>query len=141
MHPGIIFAIAAALASGFWTIFHQEASDKINYLFGAIIISAAAFFAGAILLLPKIKSTVLVSNPKGIIFAVLAGLCALGIDYFTLKSYGSGLAVSITGPIFVGGSVATVAIIGFFLGESFTLVKVLGLLLIIIGSGILAAFQ
>ena len=141
MQPGIIFAIVAAIAFGIWTVFHQQAADKINYLVGAIIVSLTAVVLGLIFLLPKIKTTTLYSNPKGILFAVLAGVCALAIDYFALKAYGSGLAVSVAGPIIIGGSIAIAAIIGFFLGESLTLMKVLGLLLVIIGSGILAALN
>lgn len=141
INPGIIFAIVTAMALGIWTVFHQQASDKINYLVGAIIVSLTAVVLGLIFLLPKIKITTLYSNPKGILFAVLAGVCALAIDYFALKTYGSGLAVSVAGPIIIGGSVAIAAIIGFFLGESITLIKMLGLLFVIAGSGILAAMN
>jgi transporter family protein len=139
MNPGIIFATIAAIAFGAWTVFHQQAADKINYLFGAIIVSFTAVILGSIFLLPNIKSTALFSNPKGILFAVLAGICALAIDYFALKAYGSGLAISVAGPIIIGGSIAIAASIGFFLGESITLMKILGLLFVIIGSGILTA--
>ena len=141
VNPGIIFAIIAAIAFGIWTVFHQQAADKINYLFGAIIVSLTAVVLGLIFLLPKIKTITLYSNPKGILFAVLAGVCALVIDYFALKAYGSGLPVSVAGPIIIGGSIAIAAMIGFFLGESFTLMKVLGLLLVIIGSGILVSIS
>jgi len=58
-----------------------------------------------------------------------------------LRAYGSGLAVSVGGPIIIGGSIAIAAIIGFFLGESFTWMKALGLLLVISGSAILSAFN
>lgn len=141
MNPGIIFAIIAAIAFGIWTVFHQQASDKINYLFGAIIISLTAVVLGLILLLPNIKTTTLFSNPKGILFAILAGICALAIDYFVLKAYHSGLAVSVVGPIVIGGSVAVAATIGFFLGESITAMKIVALLLVVVGSGILAAIK
>lgn len=140
MYEGIIFAIIAAVAFGIWTVFHQQASNHINNLFGAIIVSATAVVLGLIFLLPKIKSTTLYTNPKGIIFAVLAGVCALAIDYFALKTYGSGLQISIGGPIIIGGSIAVASLIGFFIGESITLVKIVGLALVIAGSGILAAY-
>jgi multidrug transporter EmrE-like cation transporter len=55
-----------------------------------------------------------------------------------LKSYGTGLTVSVAGPIIIGGSIAVAAIIGLFLGESLTLMKVLGLILVIGGASILA---
>ena len=141
MNPGIIFAIIAAIAFGAWTVLHQQAADKINYLFGAIIVSLTAVIVGLIFLLPKIKTTTLFSSPKGILFVVMAGICAFAIDYFALKAYGSGLAISIAGPVIIGGSMAIAVLIGFFLGESITLMKVLGLLFVIIGSGILAAIS
>jgi len=56
-----------------------------------------------------------------------------------LKAYGSGLAVSIWGPIIIGGSIAVAAVIGFFMGESVTVSKLSGLALVILGSAILAA--
>lgn len=140
MTPGIIFAIIAAVAFGTWTVFHQQAADKIDYLVGAIIISLTAVILGLIILLPRIKSVTLFSNSKGLMFAVLAGVCALAIDYFALKSYGTGLAVSVAGPIIIGGSIAVAAIIGLFLGESLTLIKLLGLILVIGGASILAVY-
>ena len=139
MNPGIIFAITAAIFFGVWTVFHQLAADKVNYLFGAILVSATAAVLGLLFLLPRIKTETLFSNPKGILYAMLAGVCALAIDYFALKAYGSGLAISIVGPIIIGGSIAVASSIGFFLGESITLLKMAGLLLVIIGSGILSA--
>jgi uncharacterized membrane protein len=140
MNPGILFAIIAATAFGAWTVFHQQAASKIDYLVGAIIISLTATVLGIVILLPRIKSTVLLSNSKGILFAVLAGICALAIDYFALKSYGTGLAVSVAGPIIIGGSIAVATIIGLFLGESITLMKVLGLIFVIGGASILATY-
>ena len=140
MSSGILFAIIAATAFGAWTVFHQQAASKIDYMFGAIIISLTAVILGLAILLPRIKSTTLFSNPKGIMFAVFAGVCALAIDYFALKSYGSGLAVSVTGPIIIGGSIAVAAIIGLFLGESLTIMKALGLILVIGGASILATY-
>lgn len=140
MTPGILFAIIAATVFGAWTVFHQQAASKIDYLFGAIIISFTAVILGLIMLLPRIKSTTLFSNPKGVMFAVFAGACALAIDYFALKSYGTGLAVSVAGPIIIGGSIAVAAIIGLFLGEYLTLMKVLGLILVIGGASILAVY-
>ncbi|MCK5474870.1 MAG: hypothetical protein KAI53_05680 [Candidatus Aenigmarchaeota archaeon] len=138
MEPGIIFAVITAILFGFWTIFHDLAAGKINYLFGAILVSLTAAVLGFMLLLPQIKTTTLYSNPKGLLFVALAGVCALGIDYFALKTYGTGLPISVAGPIIIGGSIAIAAAIGFFMGESISLMKITGLLLVIIGSGILA---
>ena len=139
MNPGVLYAITAAFAFGAWTIFHQLASEKINNLFGAIIVSLSAVLLGLVFLLPKIKQVNLYSDPKGILFAVFAGICALAVDYFALKAYSSNLAISVVGPIIIGGSVAFAVLIGFFMGEPVTLMKALGLLLVIAGSAILAS--
>ena len=63
----------------------------------------------------------------------------MAIDYFAFKAYGSGLAVSVAGPIIIGGSTAVAAIIGFTMGDSITWLKLLGITLVVAGSGILAA--
>ncbi len=139
MMPGLIFAIIAALAFGLWTVFHQQASSSINSLFGAILVSFTAVIIGALFLIPRISTTTLFSDPKGIVFAVLAGACAFALDLFVLKAYGSGLPISIGGPIIIGGSVAVAAVIGFFLGESITFAKIGGLILVVAGAAILAA--
>jgi len=141
MNVGILFAIIAALSFGVWTVFHQQAAEHVNYLFGAIIVSLTAVIVGLFFLIPQVKTLTIYSHPKGVLFAALAGVCALAIDFFALKAYGSGLSISIGGPVIIGGSVAIAAIMGFFLGESITLLKVLGLTLVIAGSGILSALS
>ncbi|MFH1590194.1 MAG: EamA family transporter [archaeon] len=140
MNPGLIFAIGAAIVFGFWTVLHQQASPHIDKLFGAIIVSLTAVIVGLFFFIPKIKTTTLFTSPKGIIFVILAGICALALDVLVLKAYGSGIPVSVGGPIIIGGSIAIAALIGMaFLGESITILKVFSLLLIIAGSGILAS--
>jgi uncharacterized membrane protein len=129
MNPGIIFAIIAAVTFGLWTVFHDQASAKIDALFGAILVSFTAVFLGLILLLPKIKTATLFTDKSGIYFAILAGICALALDYFAIKTYASGLEVSVGGPIIIGGSIAVASLVGFlFLGESVTLMKAVGIL-------------
>lgn len=141
MSSGIIFAIIAAVAFGLWTVFHQQASKNINSLLGAIIVSLTAVVLGMIIVWPQFNAAIKEVKPKGILFAVLAGISALAIDYFALKAYGSGLSVSVGGPIIIGGSIAIASAIGFFLGESITVYKILGLILVIAGSAILTGFS
>lgn len=139
MNEGFVFAIIAALAFGVWTLAHQQASLHLNSLFGAIIISLTAVLLGSILLFPQLNLVSLYSNPRGILFAMIAGACALAIDFFALKAYASGTQVSVIGPLIIAGGVAVASLIGFFLGESFTWIKLAGIVLVIVGSGILAA--
>jgi len=140
MSQGILFAILGAVSFGLWTVFHQQASNHINSLFGAILVSFTAVVLGLLLFFPKMNETVLYTDSKGILFVVLAGMCALGIDYFALKAYASGLEISIVRPIVIAGSIVVAVIIGFlFLNESFSFLKLLGISLVVVGSGILAS--
>lgn len=139
-YDGIIFAVMTAVSFGAVTIFHQQASPHINPLFGAIVLSLTAVIFGSIILLPQLKGLTLFTDQKGIIFVVLAGLSAFGVDFFALKTYASGIPVSIGGPIIIGGSVAVASVIGLLaLGESISSMKIFGIALVIIGSGILAS--
>ena len=134
-----MFAVAAAVTLGLWTVFNNQASDNILPAFGAVLVSFTAVFVGSMFLMPKLRSAKLFTHWKGILFAVLAGAFAFGSDYLSLKTFASGVDVSVGGPIIIGGSVAVAAVIGFFLGEAFTTMKFLGLLLVIVGAGILSA--
>jgi transporter family protein len=135
---GIYLAILAAVSFGLWTVFHKIAAPHINQIVGAIVVSAVAVIVGLIVLVPKIKSVHLFEDWRGIVFVALAGIAAFFIDYLALSAYGKGLPVSVGGPIIIGGSIALASVIGFFMGESVSLLKIVALILIIAGSGLLA---
>lgn len=137
----ILFAVLAAISLGVWTVFSNKASDQVNQALGAVIISAVAVVFGLFLFLLQKKSGGVLPSKSGLIFILVAGIAAFLIDYFTLKTYNSGLSITVGGPIIIGGSVALAAIIGFCLGDKFTWFKLLGTLMVIGGSVILAAFQ
>lgn len=139
MNQPIFFAIVAAVSFGLYSTFQNLASKFINPILGSIFISTAAVVSGLSIFLMNYKNINLSANPKGFIFAILAGICAFGIDLFALKAYGSGLPVSVGGPIIIAGSIAVVSIIGFFMGESFNVYKILGLSLVIGGIYILTS--
>jgi len=134
----VMYAVFAAISFGFWTVFHKLAAPHINQIFGAIIVSFSAVIAGAIVLLPRLKETQLVTNSKGVYFLIFAGLTAFAIDYFALQAYSKGLPITIGGPIIIGGSIAVAACIGFFLGDAMTLPKFIGLGFLLIGAIILS---
>lgn len=134
----IVFAVLAAVAFGFWTVFHKLASTHVSQIFGAIIVSLSAVILGSIVLIPKLKSTQLVSDSKGIYFLVAAGICAFLIDYFALTAYSKGLSINVGGPIIIGGSIAVAAIIGFILGDPVTVPKLIGLGLLLSGAIVLS---
>jgi transporter family protein len=134
----IYLAIFAAVSFGLWTVFHKLASPYINQIVGAIVVSFVAVLVGLIILIPRFKHIEFFNDWKGILFVVLAGIAAFFIDFLALSAYGKGLPVSIGGPIIIGGSIALATIIGFFMGESVSLLKIAALILIIGGSAILA---
>lgn len=137
----VFLAALAAVSFGFWTIFHKFASPHIDQVLGAIIVSLTAVMLGAVILLPRLKTKELVSDPKGILFVVLAGVCAFFIDFLALSAYSKGLPMSVGGPIIIGGSMAIATIVGFFLGETLDFLKLVALFLIIIGAAILARYE
>lgn len=139
MQIGLTFAILGAIAFGLWTVFHQQASAHINNLLASILVSLTAVIVGLLFFIPQMGATKIQMESKGLIFAILGGICALGIDYFALRAYGSGLPISVAGPIIIGGSIAVATVIGFFLGESLTIAKIAALILVILGSTILSA--
>ena len=139
--PPLIFAILGAITFGVWTIFHKLAAPHINQIFGAIIVSFTAVLVCLAVLLPRLRAVELVTNRRGIIFTCLAGGAAFLIDFFALKAYAGGLPISVGGPVIIGGSIAVAIVIGFFLGESLSLLKAIGLFSIFAGSAILASFS
>jgi len=121
-------------------VFHNQAAPYINPTFGAIVVSLTAVVLGSIFLIPQLKDITFFTNQKGLIFVILAGLSAFFIDYFALKTYASGISISVGGPIIIGGSVLIAAIIGVaVLGESISLMKVAGITLVAAGAIILAS--
>ena len=140
MHP-IIFAILTAISFGMWTVFHKLASPYINQLFGAILVSFTAVIFGGILFLFNMKGIQLFSNPKGILFIILAGIAAFLIDFLALQAYSRGLSLTIGGPIIIGGSMAVAVAAGFLLGEPVTALKIFGIALIVAGGIVLAVLS
>jgi uncharacterized membrane protein len=141
MNSGLIFALFAAVAFGVLPFFHKLASNWIHSIFGAFIVSLAALFSGSMLLLFRIKSITLFTHPKGILFAALGGVSAFLFDVFALKSYSLGLPVSVGGPLIIGISIVVVTVLGFLLGESLVIMKLVGIALVVAGSCILAAYK
>jgi uncharacterized membrane protein len=140
MNP-VVFAILAAVVFGLWTVFHKLASPYVGQVFGAILVSLTAVVLGGIIFFSKFKQEQLYSNPKGIIYLVLAGISAFFIDFLALKAYSGGLSVAIGGPIIIGGSIAIAVIIGFIMGDSISISKIAGILFLILGAAILAAYS
>ena len=139
MAQAVLFAILAAISFGLYSTFQSLGSKHISTLLGAMIISLTALTSGFLFFLFKIMPVDMHPTPKGVIFVILAGLFAFGIDIFALKAYGSGLPISIGGPIIIGGSIAVAAVVGLILGEMVSLSKIVGILFVVIGVCILTS--
>ena len=139
MSVGIIFALIAAISFGLWTVFHNQAASLVSPVLGATLVSLSALVVAIPFLLNEWTGNNINFSAKGIIFIGLAGITAFALDYFVLRAYSGGLPVSIGGPIIIGGSIAVATIIGFFLGEQITAIKIIAILLVIFGSALLAS--
>ena len=138
----IIYPILAGLAMGLYVVSHKMAAEHIHHLIGAIGVSAFAVMIGSIVFLMNYQAEKgdITWNWKGTFFIMCAGLCALSIDYFSLKTYFSDLDISIAGLITLGIGTMIPVIAGiFFFKESADFIKIIGIAFVITGCAILAA--
>ncbi|MBI4018280.1 MAG: EamA family transporter [Candidatus Aenigmarchaeota archaeon] len=136
---GIVFAVIAAVAYAVLNLTQQQASAHINPLLGAAVISVSALLVELLLIAPQARS-IAIPDTRFILILAVAGVAAFGVDFFALKSYASGIPLSIGAPIIIGGGIALASLIGLFaLGESVTLMKILGILLVVAGASVLAS--
>ncbi|MBI2618330.1 EamA family transporter [Candidatus Kaiserbacteria bacterium] len=140
MSVGILFAISAAIVFGLWTVFHNQAAEHISPVLGAILVSLTAVIIGLPFFIREWVGVGIQIGQRGFFFIVLTGISAFTLDYLVLRTYSAGIPISIGGPIIIGGSIAVAVIIGFFLGEQITIIKTLGITLVLIGAAILASF-
>jgi transporter family protein len=135
----VAFAIIAALGGGTYSILQRIAAPAFNQAFGALLISLTAALVSAIVLLCTRDNRPLYSDVSMIPWIGLIGIAAFSIDYFSLQAYSRGLPVSVGSPIFIGVSIITASLAGFALGEAVTLMKLLGIGLIVTGAVIVTA--
>jgi bacterial/archaeal transporter family protein len=135
----IAFALIAALAAGAYSILQRVAAPAFNQTFGALVISLTAAFVSAIVLICTRDGRALYTDVSMLPWIGLVGIAAFSIDYFSLQAYSRGLSVSIGSPIFIGISIMTASLAGFALGEAVTLMKLLGIGLIVLGAVIVTA--
>ena len=142
MNRGFMFAILAALSFGMWQVFHVRASNLIHPVLGALLVSLIAVLASVPFLVISYRSSNEVSfTSTGMLFVVLAGICAFIVDYLVLKAYATSLPVSVGGPIIIGVSIAVTVVAGLFMGEAFSMLKSVGIVLILLGAAILASLE
>lgn len=135
----LIFVIIALFSYGFYNFFIKISSGNIHQVVGAVILQAtAALFGILILVYLKLANKELLISQKGILFAVLAGICIgiAEISYFVVFSKGIDASVAI--PIVMGGTVLIGSVLGIiFLKEALSLWHVLASVLIIAGIAVM----
>ncbi len=141
MSARILFVVIGALGTGLWNVFISSAARQVPPLLGAVICELTAVAAGVMMLLPALGPGLPKVSFKAAALCMLAGLSVLAADYFILKAYKQGPAVSVGGPILIGGGILVVTLAGVFLGERMTLLKALSILMILAGASILGGLS
>jgi len=141
MSTSIVYIIIGALGTGLWNVFISSASRQMHPLLGALITELTAFSVGALIFLPVLSSGFPRVSLKAVVMCMLAGLSVLLADFFILKAYKQGVPISIGGPIIIGGSIVVVTLMGLFLGEKITWLKVVSILMIVGGASILGSLS
>jgi len=141
MSTSIVYVIIGALGTGLWNVFISSASRQMHPLLGALITELTAFSVGALIFLPVLSSGFPRVSLKAVVMCMLAGLSVLLADFFILKAYKQGVPISIGGPIIIGGSIVVVTLMGLFLGEKITWLKVVSILMIVGGASILGSLS
>jgi uncharacterized membrane protein len=140
MNVALFFALLAGISAAAWTICLKFASSDVNAALGAMIVSGVAFMVNlATMLTMKANGQVIVFKREGLLFLVLAGLAASGVDMFGLYAYNRGLKVT-SSLIINATATGVVLIVGFFvLNEAATWPRLAAIGLIAAGMFLLNA--
>ncbi len=134
-----VFALLAAVGYGSYTVLVKAASSHLSHqMLGAAAISCfAALTGGVFLLLSSAKITTASIDARGILLLALAGVAAFLTEYLVFQGYARGLSMNVINPIAFGGGLALAAIVGLLMGESMSILKLVGILAIILGTSVL----
>jgi drug/metabolite transporter (DMT)-like permease len=129
LEPSMIAALAACICFGLHYTALRAASGKIGDALGGLLLELAAA-AGLLVLLVVSPASETATTTRGVVWAVLSGLCITGGVTFLFMSLRLGGPVASTGTIALGGGVALAALASPFLfGETFTLRRAAGVAL------------
>lgn len=136
----ILLAILTACFYALYNIFIKQASGHLHEIAGAVILQGVAFALGCgWLIFLSVKGVPIPVSSRGVLLAVLAGVFVGLAEISSFLVFSRGVAASAGIPIIIGGSVLIAAVIGFlWLKESMSLVRVLGLVLIVGGIWLLS---
>ncbi len=131
----ISLAVMTAVFYGVYNFFIKVSSGHINQIVGAVILQiVAALLGGVILFIMKMTNSPLEISPKGIWFAIQAGIFVGLAEITSFFVFSKGVYASIGIPIVIGGSVLVGAVLGLiFLKETINPANILGILFIVGG--------
>lgn len=135
MDFGLFLIILAGISIGTYSFFQKKASAKISPPLANFFIAISTLITSllTIFLWQKGKQKFLLTK-EGIIFAVLIGIFATGIDLFAIWGYSKGVSLSVGGPLITATGIVLTLIYGLISGEPLTFYKILAVSLILIGA-------
>jgi len=137
----ITLAVTCAILYGAYNFFIKISSENINQIVGAVILQFVAAIIGSLILIYlKISGAQFQITSKGINYAILAGVMVGLAEITSFFLFSKGVSASVGIPIIIGGSVVTGVLLGIILlKESFNLLTLMGLVLVVGGVIILTA--
>lgn len=134
MDLALYFAILAGVSAASYNIFQKFGANIMNVALGAMIISITAFLVNLMVFIyMKAKGQDIVFTTNGLIFLILAGVSAAGIDLFYLLAFSKGLKVSSTFLV-IGIQISIIVLVGFLiLKEPLSLGRIIALIMIVLG--------
>lgn len=130
----VFLAIITAIFYGMYNYFIKLSSGSINQVVGAVILQIVTVVIGvATLLFLKISGNEFSISPKGVWYAILAGMMVGLAEILSFFVFSKGAPISVGMAIIIGGSVVVAGVIGFITKEDFGIMNFLGILAIIIG--------
>ncbi|MFH1253073.1 MAG: EamA family transporter [Candidatus Uhrbacteria bacterium] len=131
----IFLALITAVFYGVYNVFIKISSGHINQIVGAVVLQiTAALVGGVILVILKITNSPLEISPKGVWFAVAAGIFVGLAEITSFFVFSKGVPASVGIPIIIGGSVLVGAILGLsVLKETLNPIHYLAIVLIVVG--------
>ena len=128
-------ATFTALLYGLYNFSIKVASSGIHQIAGAVILQVvAAAVGGTILIVLRLSGQPLEATPKGILWAVIAGVAVGLAEISSFYVFSRGLSATIGIPLIIGGSVVAGYVLGWiFLKEPVSILQIGGLLLIVLG--------
>lgn len=137
----VLLAALTALCYGLYNFFIKLSSGHIHQMAGAVILQlAAAVIGGIALTYLYLTRNPLAVSPRGVWFAVLAGIFVGLAEILSFYIFSQGVPASTGIPIIIGGTVVAGVLLGVaFLGESPRPLDWLAVALIVAGTVILGS--